>query len=93
MKIINITLSNILILISILICFTSCKKEESTSQNKNYKQEMRTFIQNISSYAKGIKPNFIIIPQNGAEIVSTTGDDEGFPEMDYINAIDGIGQE
>lgn len=93
MKIINITLSNILILISMLICFTSCKKEESTSQNKNYKQEMRTFVQNISSYAKGIKPNFIIIPQNGAEIVSTTGDDEGFPEMDYINAIDGIGQE
>ncbi len=34
-----------------------------------------------------------MIPQNGAELISTTGDDEGTPDMQYINAIDGVGQE
>ncbi len=59
----------------------------------NYKQEMRNLVQNISAYAKNINPDFVIIPQNGAEIVSTTGDNTGSPDMNYINAIDGIGQE
>lgn len=54
---------------------------------------MRDFIQNISTYAKGINPYFAIIPQNGAELISTTGDDEGSPNMNYIYTIDGIGQE
>jgi len=54
---------------------------------------MRNFVQSISVYAKGINPNFAIIPQNGTEIVSTTGDNTGLPNENYINAIDGIGQE
>ena len=75
---------------------SSCGKEKITEPSpgdKNYKQEMRNFVQNISVYAKGMNPDFIIIPQNGAELVSTTGDDSGSPNMNYINAIDGMGQE
>ncbi|MGL6162575.1 endo alpha-1,4 polygalactosaminidase [Microbulbifer sp.] len=59
----------------------------------DYKQEMRDFVQDISQYAKGADGNFIIIPQNGAEIVSTTGNDTGTADVDYVNAIDGIGLE
>ncbi|MCD6501081.1 endo alpha-1,4 polygalactosaminidase [bacterium] len=59
----------------------------------DYKQEMRDFVQDISRYAKSANVDFIVIPQNGAEIVSTTGEDTGLPDMNYINAIDGIGQE
>ena len=59
----------------------------------NYKVEMRKFVQNISIYAKSINPNFAIIPQNGANLVSSNGDDSGIPDITYINAIDGIGQE
>ena len=83
------------IFLTISIFLTSCKKDDETPlpSGIDYKQEMRNFVQGISRYAKGIKPNFAIIPQNGAEIVSTTGDDEGSAQMDYINAIDGIGQE
>lgn len=85
----------IVIFLIALISFSSCKKDDENPlrSDMNYKQEMRDFVQNISIYAKGINPYFAIIPQNGAEIVSTTGDDEGSAQMDYINAIDGIGQE
>ncbi len=84
----------VIFLVSI-ISFTSCSKvdENPLSSKMDYKQEMRCFVKNISTYAKGINPDFAIIPQNGVELVSTTGDDEGLPDMDYINAIDGIGQE
>ena len=90
-------MSRLAIILVGLISLSSCNKDEEitdpTSSNKNYKQEMRNFVQDISVYAKGINPNFAIIPQNGAEIVSTTGDDTGSPDMSYIAAIDGIGQE
>ena len=92
-----IKMSGLVIFLVALISFSSCKKDDETTEptpsDKDYKQEMRNFVQEISAYAKGINPNFVIIPQNGAEIVSTTGDDTGSPEMTYINAIDGIGQE
>ena len=97
MKKIIIKLSELLILIIALINLNSCNKDDKitgqTHSDKDYKQEMRDVVQGISVYAKGVNPNFAIIPQNGAEIVSTTGDDTGSPEMNYINAIDGIGQE
>ena len=89
-------LSGFLIFLIVLISFSSCKKNNSTNplpENMDYKQEMRNFVQDISAYAKAVNPNFAIIPQNGTEIVSTTGNNAGSPEMKYINAIDGIGQE
>ncbi|MFN3411608.1 MAG: endo alpha-1,4 polygalactosaminidase [Exilispira sp.] len=49
----------------------------------DYKQLMRDFVKNISIYAKSIIPNFIIIPQNGVEIIDEL----------YLLYIDGIGQE
>ncbi len=83
------------IFLAALISLTSCRKDDENPlpSGMDYKQEMRDFVKDISIYAKGINPNFAIIPQNGAELISTTGNDEGYPEMNYINAIDGIGQE
>ncbi len=40
---------------------------------------MRTFVQNISKYAKNKKPNFLIISQNGEELLV---------EENYIKALD-----
>ena len=56
---------------------------------------MQKFVVDISEYAKtkSSNPNFIIIPQNGAELAfKNTEPDDGFM-TDYINAIDGIGIE
>lgn len=59
----------------------------------NYRVEMRQFVQNISVYSRGIKTGFIVIPQNGGELLSTDGTTTGTPAADYISAIDGVGRE
>ncbi|TAE60818.1 MAG: hypothetical protein EAZ89_01150 [Bacteroidetes bacterium] len=57
------------------------------------RQEMRDFVQGISAHAKGIDPDFIIIPQNGADLATLDGTPGGMPAADYLAAIDGQGQE
>jgi len=37
--------------------------EEPTSE-RNYRQDMRDFVQAISAHARGVKPNFVVISQN-----------------------------
>lgn len=58
-----------------------------------YRQYMREFIQNISSYARTFDANFIIIPQNGNELLTEDGESDGELADNYINAIDGMGRE
>jgi cysteinyl-tRNA synthetase len=94
MKKMRITLCKLVIFLFAIISLSACKKDENPlPKDLDYRQEMRNFVQEISIYAKGINPNFAIIPQNGADLVSITGDESGPPEMNYINSIDGIGQE
>lgn len=54
---------------------------------------MRDFVINISSYAKNKDHDFIIIPQNGIELITDTGEHEGNITGAYLQAIDGVGQE
>ena len=54
---------------------------------------MRTFVGEISTYAKDANPNFVVIPQNGIELVSVNGEEDGEPANMYLNHIDAVGQE
>lgn len=78
----------------------NCKNEDDTAPVNpdgpteiNYRQEMRNFVGGISNYAKGIKPGFVVIPQNGIELLSKTGEEDGQPDAAYLNFIDAVGQE
>ncbi len=74
--------------------FSSCKKDdENTGNNVNYRQEMRDFVKGISKYAKSINSNFLIIPQNGQELITDNGEPDGTPQIGYLDAIDGTGRE
>lgn len=76
------------ILLTVLI--SSCSKEESNSdQESEAKQLMRNFVINISQDAKNRKENFLIVPQNGIELILKNGE----PDLNYLNAVDGNGQE
>jgi cysteinyl-tRNA synthetase len=80
----------------ILVIFLSCSKDEEDDDSQsdmNYKQEMRDFVIGISKYAKTAKANFFIVPQNGIELVSNNGAENGTPDSSYLDAIDGNGQE
>jgi cysteinyl-tRNA synthetase len=62
-------------------------------KGRDYRQDMRSFVQGISGYAKRIKPNFIIIPQNGHELLTEDGEPNGSLSRSYLEAIDGMGRE
>lgn len=66
---------------------------DKESADTEYRQEMRLFVQNISAYAKSINPNFLVIPQNGQELVTDTGEPNGIPNLIYLGAIDAVGRE
>lgn len=91
-KLLLIILTTIMIIILSLYSCTTEIKDNSTI-NVNYKQEMRNFVKNISSYAKSLNQNFIIIPQNGVELITSTGEQSGEIDYEYLNAINGVGQE
>ncbi len=83
-----------LIIFCTTIVLSSCNNDdEIMPAGINYKQEMRDFVIGISKYSKSISPGFIIVPQNGIELVTTTGEADDRPHNDYLNAIDANGQE
>lgn len=82
----------------VLVCCNSCECGSSTEPPPppppgGARQEMRDFVAQISAYAKGINANFVIIPQNGQDIVTDNSDPSETPNPAYLNAIDGIGRE
>lgn len=83
---------NYLFLTLIIVTITACGDNDENDANE-YKQEMRNFVQGISQYAKNLDNNFIIIPQNGNELVTTDGNEGGALNAAYLNAIDGVGRE
>jgi len=84
-------------LLSALLLLISCDQNDSDKQDNtdggDRKQQMRDFVIGISTYSKGIKPDFYVIPQNGIELVTDNGESNGNPSTAYLNAIDGNGQE
>lgn len=81
------------VLTVILLTITSCSGEDDDVIDSAYKQRMRDFVQTISNYAKNKQPDFLIIPQNGLEILTQDGNEDGSPATEYLNAIDGVGRE
>jgi len=89
-------LNKVLSSVAVLAIMVSCNKDNEGNDipdNINFKQEMRNFVIGISDYAKGINSSFIIIPQNGIELVTDDGTETGSPNTAYLDAIDGNGQE
>lgn len=77
---------------AVLSC-NSDGENSGNSENRDFRQDMRDFVIGISQKAKGVKPNFAVIPQNGIELVTENGEENGAVSQSYLNAIDGNGQE
>lgn len=59
----------------------------------NYRQEMRDFVVDLSVYSKIINSGFIVIPQNGQELMTDSGTADGIPQISYLQAINATGRE
>lgn len=84
------------LIVSTIVFITGCNKndkDENDNSNSDYKQKMRDFVIDISNYAKGKNANFVIIPQNGHELISNSGDQNGVADTNYAASIDALGQE
>lgn len=60
------------------------------------REEMRKFVQRISSYARSIKPGFVIIAKDGLDLIvkrDTVDETKASPARAYMRAIDGIMEE
>jgi cysteinyl-tRNA synthetase len=75
------------ILSSLVFVNTQC------GEDRDFRLDMRQFVQNISAYAKAFIPGFLVIPQNGGELLTQNGEENGLPHEEYIAALDGVGRE
>lgn len=72
-------------LIVLLSCASSSPKEKI-----DYREEMRNFVIEIAEFAREQDSDFIIIPQNGHELILKN---DSSIAQDYLSVVDGLGQE
>ena len=79
----------------LLYVFSGCNEteENNITTDRNFRQEMRSFVIGIASYARQSDSDFIVIPQNGHDIITLNGDPDGTVATEYVSAISGAGQE
>lgn len=63
------------------------------AKQRDYRQDMRDFVGLISAKGKQANVNFIVIPQNGHELLTVNGEADGAVAQAYLDAIDGVGRE
>lgn len=80
-----------LFFILLILYIPSCTQTDVPELN--YRNEMRNFIIKLSNYAKGINPEFLIIPQNGQELITHNGLPNGIIIANYLQSIDGSARE
>lgn len=81
------------VLLVVILCCASCNWWNDDPPDRDYRGDMRSFVIQISDYAHARKAPFIVIPQNGVELVTLDGEHGIDLAQQYLDAIDGLGQE
>lgn len=87
----KIIFSGFAIIYAFLFSGSNCAEKDKKTRDAGKK--MQDFVMNISTEAKKSNADFIIIPQNGAELAFENCDPSKSLHQGYLNAIDGIGIE
>lgn len=88
----NQTVTIVLLLFSSIMF--SCKTEDEAGPASSlYRDYMRALIQEIGLIARQTNKDFILIPQNGGELVLLNIEGVDSPAIAYISAIQGLGRE
>ena len=82
----------VMILVITILLASGCSYFNSLDE-RDYRQDMRDFVQGISTYANDTNPDFIIIAQNGHELLTENGESTGELAAAYLDSIDGVGRE
>jgi len=81
------------LLLSILLQLSACKQSTAPEEDRDFRQDMRDFVQQLSASAKQQNPAFAVIIQNGHELLTDSGEGNGVPNDPFIKAIDGAARE
>ena len=73
-----------------VLLLTACKEEPEPDE---YRQAMRDFVMALRDHADSTAPDFLLIPQNGSELLTMGDGYDTPPAAAYLAAIDGQGQE
>ncbi|TDN81246.1 cysteinyl-tRNA synthetase [Salegentibacter sp. 24] len=85
---------NVIKLSTALFCCLFLTNQTLIAQETiDYRKEMRDLVIELSESAKTKHPNFIIIPQNGVELLIEGSENQESRAIDYLNAIDAVAQE
>ena len=78
----------------LLLSLSGCgDDEESPYGDRDFREDMRDFVIGIAEYARQTDPDFVVIPQNGHDLMTLDGEPGGEVASDYVGAISGAGQE
>ena len=94
-------MKKLIAILTVLCLFSACSKDENdeiddtptAKSADDYRGLMRDFVTKISKIGKSAKSGFVVIPQNGIQLVTTTDESDGPLAEQYLAAIDGHGQE
>ncbi len=83
------------VILFFLASLCACRPtSQDLPKNKiNYRQEMRQFVEEIGSYANSLDHDFLVIPQNGQELLVQGDDISSGVDQSYVDSINGIGRE
>ena len=80
----------------VLMFIVGCASNDTapeTDRERDYRQDMRAFVASISAQGKAVDSEFVVIPQNGHELLTQDGEAHDPLVSWYLGAIDGIGRE
>ena len=83
----------VVIVIAMLVGCLNVDTDASSGIDITYRNKMRKFVQDLASYAGTYNKSFLIIAQNGQELVTDNGQGDGIPQTAYLRAIDATGRE
>ena len=67
------------------LCFScrSSEQDKADLQSIDFRSEMRSFISAIAQKARAKNPSFIVIPQNGQELITLNDESDGPLAQEY----------
>ena len=79
--------------LSLPACDEDSSNKKGAKDPDDLRQAMRDFVQGLSAWAKDNQSGFLILPQNGQELFTDSGEGGGAARTDYLATLDGTGRE
>lgn len=79
----------------ILLLLASCDTNSFSGDHssENYRREMKNFVKKIALKARQQNADFIVVPQNGQELLTKDTDFVSGADLNYLGYLNGVGRE